>query len=196
MASLSNNLALIGMPGAGKSTLVDVQAGLLKPDSGKIVIDGEPLDATSIGGWRRRVGYVSQTTTLLQDTIEHNLTWVLAEPASDAEMAQALRCAEFEEVVARLPNGLQTIVDRREGRLSGGERQRLAIARELLRSPDLLILDEATNALDVDTERQVLNNLRLYYPNLTILIVAHRPTAIAVADRVIKLSNDDNARTV
>ena len=111
-------------------------------------------------------------------------------------MAQALRCAEFEQVVDRLPNGLETIVDRREGRLSGGERQRLAIARELLRRPDLLILDEATNALDVDTECQVLNNLREYYPDLTILIVAHRPTAIALADRVIELSNHDNARTV
>lgn len=194
--SLHEMLAITGPSGAGKSTLVDVQAGLLKPDSGDIVLDGEPLDAASIGGWRRRVGYVSQTTTLLQDTIEHNLSWVLAEPANGADITQALRCAEIDKVIARLPNGLNTIVDRREGSLSGGERQRLAIARELLRRPDLLILDEATNALDVNTECLVLNNLRKYYPDLTILIVAHRPTAIDLADRVIELSNDDNARTV
>ena len=194
--SIREMLAITGPSGAGKSTLADVQAGLLQPDRGDIVIDGEPLAAASIGGWRRRVGYVSQTTALLQDTIRNNLTWVLVEPASDAEIERALRCAEADQLVAGLPNGLDTIVDRREGRLSGGERQRLAIARELLRMPDLLILDEATNALDVDTECQVLNNRRDSYPDLSILIVAHRPTAIALADRVVELSNDDNARTV
>ena len=125
---------------------------------------------------------------ILQDTIDHNLNWVLSQPAAEIELERALRCAEISDFVSELPDGLDTIVDRREGALSGGERQRLAIARELLRRPQLLILDEATNALDIDNESRVLDNLRRYYPSMTILVIAHRPTAIAKADRVVSMA--------
>lgn len=181
-------LAIEGPSGAGKSTLADVLSGLLHPDQGVILIDGESLGKDRIVSWRKCVGYVPQTAVLLQDTIGHNLNWVLSQPAAEIEVERALRCAEISDFVSELPDGLDTIVDRREGTLSGGERQRLAIARELLRRPQLLILDEATNALDIDNESRVLDNLRHYYPSMTILVIAHRPTAIAKADRVVRMA--------
>jgi ATP-binding cassette subfamily C protein len=180
-------VAIEGPSGAGKSTLADVLSGLLAPDRGDILIDGEPLSEQRAVSWRSRVGYVAQTAVLLEDTIRRNLDWVLPMPASVAEMELALRCAGIAEAVAELPLGLDTVIDRREGTLSGGERQRLAIARELLRRPELLILDEATNALDVDTESQVLDNIRKEYAEMTVLIIAHRPTAIEKADRVVRM---------
>jgi ATP-binding cassette subfamily C protein len=182
-------VAIEGASGAGKSTLADVLSGLLRPDRGDILIDGEPLGEDCTVNCRLCVGYVAQTAVLLQDTVLHNLNWVLPRPASRKEIEGALNCAEISRITAELPYGLETIIDRREGTLSGGERQRLAIARELLRCPQLLILDEATNALDVDNEARVLDNIRKFYPEMTVLVIAHRPTAIAKADRVIRMAN-------
>ncbi len=182
-------VAIEGPSGAGKSTLADVLSGLLQPDRGDILIDGEPLGEDRTVNWRLCVGYVAQAAVLLQDTVRHNLNWVLPRPASRKEIEGALNCAEISHVTAELPYGLATIIDRREGTLSGGERQRLAIARELLRRPQLLILDEATNALDVDNEARVLDNIRKFYPEMTVLVIAHRPTAIAKADRVIRMAD-------
>ena len=186
---LQEMLAIEGPSGSGKSTLANVLSGLLLPDQGGILVDRKPLGRGQIVAWRQSVGYVPQTAVLLQDTIEHNLNWVLPEPATSKEMERALQCAEIADFVAGLKNGLQTVVDRREGSVSGGERQRLAIARELLRRPQLLILDEATNALDVDTEARVLDNLRQYYPALTVVLIAHRLSAIEKADRAARLES-------
>ena len=111
-----------------------------------------PVPPDRVGGWRAQVGYVPQSAALLQDSVERNLTWVRPRPPSALEVEQALDCAELSDVISGLKHGLKTIVGRREGRLSGGERQRVAIARELLRGPNLLVLDEATNALDAATE--------------------------------------------
>ncbi|MDH5239634.1 MAG: ABC transporter ATP-binding protein/permease [Gammaproteobacteria bacterium] len=180
-------VAITGPSGAGKSTLADVISGLLEPTAGSILVDGVAVPADRIGGWRAQVGYVPQSAALLQDTVERNLTWVRQSPPSELEIREALDCAELSDVIRGLKHGMKTTVGRREGRLSGGERQRLAIARELLRRPNLLVLDEATNALDAATELRVLRNLRERYPGLSILIVAHRDTVTAVADRVIVL---------
>ena len=180
-------LAIVGPSGAGKSTLADVLSGLSRPDSGELLIDDNPLDDRRVLDWRHSVGYVSQAAALLQDTIEHNLNWVLPEPATELELERALRCAQISHLAGELPEGLGTIIDRREGMLSGGERQRLAIARELLRQPQLLILDEATSALDVDNEALVLDNIRRYYATMTVVLITHRSTAIDRADRVVHI---------
>ncbi len=180
-------VAIIGPSGAGKSTLADVLSGLLRPDSGELLIDDIPLDDRCVLDWRHTVGYVPQAAALLQDTIEHNLNWVLPEPATELELERALRCAQISHLASELQEGLGTIIDRREGTLSGGERQRLAIARELLRQPQLLILDEATSALDVDNEALVLDNIRRYYATVTVLVITHRSTAIDRADRIVHI---------
>jgi len=192
--SVGEMVALTGKSGVGKTTLVDVVAGLLLPNRGEILIDGLPLEASELGGWRDQVGYVSQSAALLQATVEQNLNWVINKPADGSEIRKALQCAEISDVITGLPQGLDTVIDRRDGRLSSGERQRLAIARELLRNPRILILDEATNALDVDTEFRVLKNLRHSYPELTILMVAHRHNAIALADREVCLGRENDAQ--
>ena len=176
--------AVVGPSGAGKSTLADVLSGLLRPHSGLICADGRPIDEDQLPAWRKQVGYVPQSTALLRDTVRRNLTWILADSPSADKMEQAMRCAEVTDILACMPDGLDTRVDRREGTLSGGERQRIAIARELLREPEILILDEATNALDIDGEARLLKKLRRNYPQMTIVLITHRPTTIAIADRV------------
>jgi ATP-binding cassette, subfamily C, bacterial len=185
---LSEFVVLSGASGAGKSTLADVLSGLVQPDEGVLTVDGKPVAPAALGAWRRSVGYVPQAAVLLQDTVERNLTWVLAQGASRDDVRSALACVEMLDVLDAQPGGVGTVVDRFEGGLSGGERQRLAIARELLRKPRLLILDEATAALDSQTESRVLANIRRSFPDLAILLITHRPTAVALADRVIQLN--------
>jgi ATP-binding cassette subfamily C protein len=181
-------VAIIGPSGAGKSTLADVLAGLLRPDSGSIVVDGRSLHDDQIPSWRLAVGYVPQSAALLHDTIARNLNWVLAKPAPALELERALRCAQILHLKSEFRDGLNTMVDRRDGALSGGERQRLAIARELLRQPKLLILDEATNSLDVEIESIILDNLRKYYPSMTVLLITHRSVALTKPDRVFEMA--------
>ena len=182
-------VAVVGPSGAGKSTLADALAGLLRPDNGSIFLDGKSVRGDQLPAWRRNVGYVPQSAVLLRDTVRQNLTWLLADTPAAEEMERAMRCAEVTDIVAGMPDGLETRVDRREGTLSGGERQRIAIARELLRRPKLLILDEATNALDVDREARVLRNLQRFYPTMTVVFITHRPTTIAVAGRVAHMNH-------
>jgi ATP-binding cassette subfamily C protein len=182
-------VALTGPSGAGKSTLAEVLSGLLRPDSGAILIDGSPINRDGIAAWRKSVGYVPQRAALLQGTIAHNLQWALPCPTPTSELDDALDCVVMQDVVASLPAGLNTEISRREGSLSGGERQRLAIARELLRQPKLLILDEATSALDSATEATVIGNIRRYYPRTTVLLISHRATALALAERVLHMAD-------
>jgi ATP-binding cassette subfamily C protein len=178
-----------GPSGAGKSTLADVISGLLPVESGEMCIDGTALSPLDLRAWRRSVGYVPQHSAMLRDTVMQNLSWVLRTSPGAADVQRALRCAEAERIVAALPEGLDTLLSRREDRLSGGERQRISLARELLRQPRLLILDEAMNALDPATESRVLENLRAWRPELTVVIISHRPGSVAFADRVIMLDS-------
>jgi ATP-binding cassette subfamily C protein len=178
-----------GPSGAGKSTLADVISGLLPVESGEMCIDGKALSLLELRAWRRSVGYVPQHSAMLRDTVLQNLSWVLRAPPGAADVQRALRCADAERIVEALPEGLHTMLSRREDRLSGGERQRLSLARELLRRPRLLILDEAMNALDPETESRVLRNLRAWRPELTVVIISHRKGSEAFADRVIMLGS-------
>jgi ATP-binding cassette subfamily C protein len=177
--------ALAGPSGAGKSTLADLVMGLTAPSAGRLLVDDAPLDGAARVAWRGRVAYVPQDPFLFHDTIRANL--LLARPAAtQAELVQALKRAAA-RFVLRLPEGLDTIVGERGARLSGGERQRIALARALLMAPDLLVLDEATNALDRETEAEVIETLRGFAGQMTMLIIAHRRSAMAVADRVVRL---------
>ncbi len=175
--------ALVGSSGAGKSTLADLLMGLLLPDTGRILVDGEPLLANRIPAWRRAVSYVPQETFLLHDTVRANLLWSRPD-AADESLWKVLRLAAADEFVARLPQGLDTVVGERGIRLSGGERQRIALARALLRRPSLLLLDEATSALDTEHERRIQQAIEQLHGKLTIVLIAHRLSTARQADLI------------
>lgn len=179
-------IGLSGPSGTGKTSFVDLLTGLLEPDAGHVLIGGTPLGPDTLSGWRRGLAYVAQDSYLINDSIRANLGWG-GTPRPDPDLWDALARAGAAEMVAAMPAGLDTAVDERGTRLSGGERQRIALARALLRAPHLLILDEATNAIDIVTERTVLANLRAALPNATILVIAHREETLAACDRIIAL---------
>ncbi|MEZ5570337.1 MAG: ABC transporter ATP-binding protein [Halioglobus sp.] len=177
---------LIGPSGAGKTTIIDLAIGLLQPESGSVRVDDTPLTDIDLKAWRRLIGYVPQETTLLHDTIGHNVT--LGDTAlSTADAERALRAAGAWDFVQALPDGLDTVVGERGGKLSGGQRQRIVIARALVNQPKLLILDEATSALDSDSEEAVRQSMQALKGQLTILAISHNRAMVSAADRVYQL---------
>lgn len=179
-------VGLAGPSGTGKTTFVDLLTGLLDPISGRITVGGEVLGPETLAGWRRRLAYVAQDSYLINDTIRQNLTWG-DDTRPETDLWWALGQSAAADLVAAMPSGLDTVVDERGARLSGGERQRIALARAILRDPALMILDEATNAIDVATEQTVITNLRRALPDATILVIAHRDETLAACDRVVEL---------
>ncbi len=180
--------AVMGPSGVGKSTLLDLLCGLTEPQSGEIKIDDVSIVDINLRQWRHMIGYVSQDTILLHDTVMNNI--LVGEPtliAADAE--RALRQAGAWDFVNSLPEGLQSVVGERGGLLSGGQRQRIAIARALAHNPSFLILDEPTSALDPESEKTICETLQKLSKNLTIIAVSHQPAVINAADRVFILSN-------
>ncbi|UJP03486.1 MAG: ABC transporter ATP-binding protein/permease [Nitrosomonas sp.] len=182
--------AVMGPSGTGKSTLLDLLCGLTEPQSGEVRIDEVPLHDINLRQWRHMIGYVSQDTILLHDTILNNI--LVGEPTLTADDAErALRQAGAWDFVSALPDGMLTIVGERGGLLSGGQRQRIAIARALAHSPSFLILDEPTSALDPESERTICETLQSLAKDLTIIAVSHQPAVINAADRVFMLSNGE-----
>ncbi len=173
--------AVAGRSGAGKSTVADLVMGLLVAQDGAVRADGVAITPGNARAWRRRIGYVSQDTLLFNDSIRANLLWAKPD-ASEAELLGALNEASA-EFVRELPGGMDTTVGDRGIRLSHGQRQRIALARALLLKPELLILDEATNSLDLENEEAILKTVR-GGRQVTTLLISHRPSAIRVADRV------------
>ena len=181
---------ITGNSGAGKSTLIDLLCGLVEPKSGDIFVDGISIHEINIREWRRLIGYVSQETILLHDTILSNIL-VGAPDLTQADAEKALHQAGAWEFVSALPEGLHTIVGERGGLISGGQRQRIAIARALAHQPQLLLLDEPTSALDPKSEQNICKTLRNLSRSLTIIAVSHQPAVANAADYVIGLSNGE-----
>ena len=179
-------VAVTGSSGAGKSTLLDVVLGLLAPEAGVVLVDGTPV--TDPRAWRARIGYVPQQTVLIPASVRENLAWSAGRELTDEALWAALEGARVADVVRRLPDGIETVLNDL-AQLSGGEQQRLSIARALARQPDLLVLDEATSSLDPATERAVLSNLRA--TGAAILIATHRAAIAEAADRLLRLEPDE-----
>jgi ATP-binding cassette subfamily C protein len=179
-------VTLVGPSGSGKTTVVDLLIGLLRPDAGRVLLDGRPLEALDVRAWRRAIGYVPQETLLLHESIAHNVSLGDAE-LSERDIERALRAAGAWDFVAALPEGMHSSVGERGARLSGGQRQRIVIARALVRSPTLLILDEATSALDPDSADAVRQTLERLRGTLTILTITHQELLVDIADRVYRL---------
>jgi ATP-binding cassette, subfamily B, bacterial PglK len=183
------HVALVGKTGSGKSTLADLVMGLLEPQEGQIRVDGVPIMSKSRRQWQAHIAHVPQAIFLADATIARNVALSVHEDAIDLErVRRAAEMALLNEFVASLPNGLETMVGERGVRLSGGQRQRLGIARALYKQASFLVLDEATNALDEDTEAHLLANI-FADKGRTILMIAHRTSAISHCDRVLHMQD-------
>jgi ABC-type multidrug transport system fused ATPase/permease subunit len=181
------SFGIIGKTGSGKSTLLDVILGVLEPDNGQVSIDGVPL-AERRDQWQRSIGYVPQDVYLVDDTLRANvaLGWY-SDDVDEERVLEAIRLAELDDVVANLPDGLDTRVGERGVRLSGGQRQRVGLARALYTRPSVLVLDEATSNLDQVTERQIVETLTELRGGLTMIVVTHRIASVRNCDRILYL---------
>jgi ATP-binding cassette, subfamily C, bacterial len=182
-------IAIMGESGGGKTTFTDILCALYKPNSGEIFVDNNNLQSLDINKWRQMIGYVPQDLVLFHDTIINNVNLgdVLI---SKEKVKEALRDAGALSFVESLPEGMDTIIGERGIRLSGGQRQRISIARAIVRDPELLILDEATTALDPETEERILKTISsLTKKGITAVAVSHQTAVLDIADQVFKLEN-------
>ncbi|TFH50153.1 MAG: ABC transporter ATP-binding protein, partial [Bacteroidia bacterium] len=175
---------IIGESGRGKTTLIDMIAGLQSPDSGRIFIDGRPLDEGMLPGWKGGIGYLPQDPFFIDGTLRENLVWDSSGNISDTEIMKVLEQVNAVHLIARFAAGLDEYVVNYPFRFSGGECQRLALARVLLRKPSLLLLDEATSSLDAENEAQIMEVITKLKEKVTVLFVTHRASLLPWFDRV------------
>jgi ATP-binding cassette subfamily B protein len=178
-----HTLALVGATGSGKSTLIKLLLRFYDPSHGEIRIDGQPIRDISLKSLRGAIGLVSQDVYLFEGSIRENLAYGKPD-ASDAEIMEAAKTAEAWSFIEALPDGLATPVGERGVRLSGGQRQRLSLARALLKNPPILVLDEATSAVDNETEAAIQRSLKRIGHNRTVIMIAHRLSTIVDADTI------------
>jgi ATP-binding cassette subfamily B protein len=181
-------VAIVGKSGEGKSTFVDMIMRFHDPISGSITIDGANLKDYQINSYRERIGYVSQDIVLFNVTVRDNLLWA-NKSASDKEIITACQQANAEEFILKLPKKYNTFVGDRGVRLSGGQAQRIALARAILRKPDILILDEATSNLDTHSEQLIQQSIEEISKDTTVIVVAHRLSTIKKADYIYVLKD-------
>jgi HlyD family secretion protein len=183
-------IGLVGANGSGKTTLVDLIAGLLVPDAGRLEVDGVAIDATNRAAWQSRIAYVPQDIFLLDTTIAQNIA--LGVPPEDidrARLREAARLAQLDPFLRSLPDGFEHRVGERGTRLSGGQRQRIGIARALYARASVLILDEATNALDGLTEREMQATIAGLRGEYTIILITHRLGSVRLCDRFYEIDH-------
>lgn len=185
--SKNKSIAFVGSSGAGKTTLADIVIGVLKPESGDVLVDGRSIYG-NLDAWHKSIGYIPQVIYLMDDSIRANIVFGMPEKDVDDEKVwKALERAELADFVRGLKDGLNTEVGDRGVRLSGGQRQRIGIARALYTEPDVLILDEATSALDNETEAAVMDSIEHLQGQTTMIIIAHRLTTIKNCDEVYEV---------
>ena len=185
-------VAVVGASGSGKSTLVDLLCGFYEPDKGQILVDGINLRSISLSHWRRQLGVVAQDAFLLSGTIRENLC-LLRPDCPEKVLEEVVALVGADQLIRDLPAGYQTRIGERGFSLSGGQRQRLALARVLVREPRLLVLDEATSSLDVESEEVVQEGLERIRHRLTMVVIAHQLSTVRRADQIYVL---DEGRVV
>jgi len=178
---------LTGPSGAGKTTITDLLIGFCTPNSGQILVDDRPLERLALHQWRAMIGYVPQELVLFHDTVFSNIA--LGDPEiGEAEVRAALKAAGALEFVDSMPDGVHTAVGEKGTKVSGGQRQRIALARALVKRPQILILDEVTSALDPETEKAIVANILALHGEATIIAITHRAAFLGIADRIYELS--------
>ena len=183
------SVGLIGASGGGKSTLIDALMTLFKPQRGSITMDGIDIFLMQ-GRWRKMIGYVPQAIFLIENSVRANVAFGVPEQdISDDKIWHALERAQLKDFIAGLPNGLDTVVGERGVKFSGGQRQRIAIARALYDEPEILIMDEATAALDNETEKAFMESIETLQGTITIILVAHRLTTVKNCDKVYEIKD-------
>ena len=177
-------IALVGESGSGKTTILNMLIGFILPSGGQLTLDGKDMKGLNLRTYRRFLSVVPQTPVLFTGTVRENITYGL-EHVSEEQIAQAVEAANLSEVVKRLPQGLDTMIEEHGANLSGGQRQRISIARALIRNPQVIILDEATSALDSISESEIQEALERLTKGRTTFIVAHRLSTVRGADRIL-----------
>lgn len=180
-------IALVGESGAGKTTVLNLLIGFIKPLDGRLLVDGTDINDINLRSMRRFISVVPQSPILFTGTIRDNITYGM-EQVSDEQVMQAVEAANLKSLIARLPKGLDTMLEEHGANLSGGQRQRISIARAIIRNPKVIILDEATSALDTISEKEIQDALEKLIRGRTTFIVAHRLSTVRNADRIVVLN--------
>lgn len=185
---VGSSVGIVGVTGAGKTTIVDIMLGLLRMESGRILADGVDVSG-HYAGWLKNIGYIPQTIFMIDDSIRRNVAFGVPEEEIDEEKVwRALQEAALDDFVRSLPEGLNTGIGERGIRISGGQRQRISIARALYEDPEVLVLDEATSALDNDTEAAIMDSINRLHGRKTLVIIAHRLQTIEKCDMVYRVA--------
>ena len=183
-------VCFVGNTGCGKSTLIDLISQIHVQDKGIINVDDVNINHKNSKLWQKKIGYVPQFTNLFDGTILQNITFNLNENFRETkDLKEIIRIVDIEDFVKSLPDGLNTNIGELAIKISGGQKQRISIARALFQNPEVLIFDEPTSALDKNTELKVINNIKNYYKNKTIIMVSHNDNIIKLSDKVCFLNN-------
>ena len=186
----NTTVGFVGTTGSGKSTLIDVILGLIKPQQGEIAIDGTPLTKKNLRMWQNKIGFVPQTIFLTEDTIAENITFGIPQDLIDyVQIKKVLKLAHLEEWVSQLEKGVYTKVGERGVQVSGGQKQRIGIARALYNEADVLVFDEATSALDGITEKNIMNAINKFTGQKTLIIIAHRMKTVEKCNQIFMMEN-------
>jgi ATP-binding cassette subfamily B protein len=178
--------AIVGMSGSGKTTILKLLLRFYEIEKGNIKVGGQPLDSYSFKSWRRKCGVVMQDGFIFSDTIERNIA-VGDEKADPVKLGHAVTVANIQDFIDGLPLGLNTKIGAEGNGISQGQRQRILIARAVYKNPDYIFFDEATNALDANNERIIMDNLEAFFAGRTVVIVAHRLSTVSNADNIVVL---------
>tara|TARA_B100001115_G_C15734235_1_gene357832 strand:- start:122 stop:895 length:774 start_codon:yes stop_codon:yes gene_type:complete len=182
-------IGFIGISGSGKSTILNLIIGLLKPDKGTIEIDGKSIE-NNLRNWQNLITYIPQEIYLIDDTIKKNIAFGVEEKEIDEnKIDMALKYSESKEFVNNLPKKIDTIVGDKGTRLSGGQKQRIGIARALYNLKDIIVIDEGTSSLDVENEKNIIENIFLLGKNKTLLMISHNHETLKSCDELILIEN-------